>query len=700
MTPIRSALPLTALAVLTWQLHADDAAQPPVAKKLPHVTVVHGDTLTDNYHWLREKTSPEVLAHLKAENNYTAAMTKSAEPFIEALYREILGHIKQTDLGVPYKLGGYLYYSRTEEGKQYAVACRKRVGPDAKEEILLDGNELAKGHKFFSLGTQVVSDDGNVIAYATDVTGFREYTVSFKDLRTGTTLPDRIVKSTGGVWVADNRTFFYVTEDAAKRAYRLYRHVLGGDKDELVYEEKDDLFRLSVARSLDRKYVFATSHSSTTSECRYLPADQPTGAFRVVLPRETGHEYAVAHRDGQFYIRTNKDAKNFKLVAAPVGDPSVAGWKELIPHRPDVLLETPAVFANHLLVTERENGLPQLRVTDLRSGESHRVAMPEPVFTAFALNNREYDTATIQFQYTSLVTPMTVYEYDMNTKDRKVLKRTEVIGFDPSQYRTERIYVTAADGRRVPVSLVCRKDVKCDGTAPLLLTGYGAYGSTTMPVFSVNNLTYLDRGVVVAQAQIRGGSDLGKEWHEQGRMMQKKNTFTDFIACADHLVAEKYAARDRLVIEGGSAGGLLIGAVVNMRPDLCKAAVLQVPFVDVVNTMLDASLPLTVQEYLEWGNPNVKAEYDYIKTYCPYTNVAAKAYPAMLVTTSLNDSQVMYWEPAKYVAKLRELKTDKNPLLFRVNMAGGHGGSSGRYDALREAAFKQAFVLGQMGVTK
>jgi oligopeptidase B len=695
------ALAPAALVAASPSLLDATAATPPVAPRKPYMRTIHGETLSDPYFWLREKGAPEVIGYLEAENAYSAAVTKKLEPFRDVLYKEMLGRIKQTDLSVPVRRGEFFYYSRQVEGKQYPIHCRKKGNLDAAEEVLLDGNEMAKGHKFFSIGQQQVSDDANLLAYTTDTTGFREFHLFVKDLRTGATLPNRVGKVSSFVWTADNATLFYVTEDHAKRPHKLYRHVLGQpkDNDALIYEEKDELFRTSISRTRDRKYLLSGSRSSTSTEMRYLAADGPTGTYTTVLPRQPDHEYTVEHRAGLFYIRTNKDAKNFKLVTAPVADPTPANWTELIPHRPDVLLEGEQLFRDHMVYTEREQGLPQVVVYDFATKQGRRLSFPEPVYSVVPDANPEFDTAAFRYRYQSLVTPDSVYDYDLTTRQTKLLKRTEVLGgYDAAQYQSERIWATAGDGTRVPISLVCRKGVARDGTAPLLLTGYGAYGASGSVTFSPARLPLLDRGVVFAQAHIRGGKDLGQKLHDQGKMLNKRNTFTDFIACADHLVRERYTARDRLAIQGGSAGGLLIGAVVNFRPDVCKAAVLQVPSVDVINTMLDPSLPLTVQEFLEWGNPMVKEQYDYMKSYCPYTNLAAKDYPAILVTTSLNDSQVMYWEPAKYVAKLRTLKTDTNPLLLKINMAGGHGGSSGRYDALREQAFVFAFVLDQIGV--
>jgi oligopeptidase B len=678
------------------------AATPPVAAVKNHSVTLHGDTRVDPYFWLAEKKNPEVIAYLEAENAYTAAVMKPLEARQESLYKEMLARIKQTDLTVPVRDRGYWYYTRTVEGQQYTIHCRRKGSPDGPEDVYLDANELAKPHKFFSVGSTHVSDDGTLLAFGSDVTGFREYYLSVKDLTTGKVLEDRFVKAPQAAWAADGKTLFYVTEDHAKRPHKLWRHTVGEpkEKDALVYEEKDELYRLFVSRSHDRKYLFRTSRSSTTAEEWYLPADSPAGVWKVVLPREAGHDYAVDLRDGLFYLRTNKGgATNFKIVTCPVGTHTVRSWTHFRPYDPAVHVTGLSLFKNYAVVSERENGLPQLRVIDLRDGKQHRIEFPEAVYTAGLAGNPEFDTDQVHMSYTSLVTPASVYEYDLGTKARKLLKQVEVPGgYKPEDYATERVFATAADGTKVPVSLVYKKGVKRDGTAPCFLTGYGSYGASTPVAFSPTRLVLLDRGVVFAQAHIRGGSDMGRPWYDAGKLMNKKNTFTDFVASADYLVNEKYCSRDRLAIQGGSAGGLLIGATINLRPDLCKAAVLQVPFVDVLNTMLDPTLPLTVQEYLEWGNPNETSAYEYMKSYCPYTNLKTGAYPSILVTTSLNDSQVMYHEPAKYVAKLRTLKTDSNPLLFKCQMAGGHGGPSGRYDALKEQAFVTAFVLDQIGV--
>ncbi len=676
---------------------------PPVAKRTPKVDVYHGDRRVDDYFYMREKTNPEVISYLDAENAYTAAVMKPTEELQKKLYDEILGRIKQTDLSVPYRLGGYFYYSRTEEGKQYPIFCRKKGSLDAPEEITVDVNDLAKGEKFMSLGAYTVSDDGNLLAFSTDNTGFRQFKLHVKDLRTGKLSSERIEKVVSVTWAGDNQTLFYTVEDSAKRPYRLYKHKLGADPatDVLVYEEKDELFRIFTQRTRSKAYIFMISASHTTSEARYIPAHHLDQGWKLIATREHMHEYYPDHHGHRFYIRTNHAGRNFRLVSAPVSDPAPKNWKEVLPHRAAVMLEDTDYFKNHAVYYEREGGLPQLTVTDLRTGQSHRVQFPEPAYTAFLSTNAEFDTGLVRYSYQSMITPSSVFDYDMDKRTANLLKQTEVLGgYDPKQYQSERLHATATDGTKIPVSVVYRKGLKRDGSAPMLLTGYGSYGAPGAPSFSSSRLSLLDRGFVFAQAHIRGGGEMGKAWHDAGRMMNKKNTFTDFIAVAVHLIAEKYTAKDRLAIQGGSAGGLLMGAVTNMRPDLFKVVVSLVPFVDVINTMMDASLPLTAGEWEEWGDPRKKADYDYMKSYCPYTNLEKKNYPTILVRTSLNDSQVMYWEPAKYVARLRTLKTDDNPLLLKTNMDAGHGGASGRYDYLREVAFDYAFMLGQMGIAK
>jgi len=677
--------------------------QPPVAKRVEKIETLHGDKRDDPYFWLREKSNPDVLAYLEAENAYTDSVMKGTAALQEQLYQEMLGRIQETDLSVPYRLGGYLYYSRTEQGKAYPIYCRKKGSAQGAEEVLADVNELARGEKFMAVGDREVSDDARLYAYTTDNTGFREYRLHVKDLSTGQLLPATVEKVSSAAWAADNRTLFYVVDDHAKRPYRLYRHRLGTpvSDDRLVYEEKDELYRIGVQRSRSRQFLFLASSSHTADEWSYLSAADPSGEWKVIAPREKEHEYQVDHRGDLFYVRTNSGGcRNFRVVTAPIAHPGRENWKEIVACRPSVMIAGLLLFADHMVLYEREGGLPRFRITDLASASSHDVAFPEPVYAAFLEANPEFRTRLFRFNYQSLTVPSTVYDYDVKTRERTLLKRTPVLGgYDPANYVSERRWATAADGTRVPISIVYRKGLEKNGKNPAVLTGYGSYGAPSFPTFNSNRISLLDRGFVYAIAHIRGGGEMGKPWHDSGKMMSKKNTFTDFIASADTLVAEKYTSPERLVIEGGSAGGLLMGAVANMRPDLFHAVILRVPFVDVINTMLDDSLPLTVTEFEEWGNPKVALEYAYIRSYSPYDNIAPRAYPAMLVKTSWNDSQVMYWEPAKYVARMRATRTDHNPLLFKVNLAGGHGGSSGRYDRLREAAFDYSWMFTQLGIT-
>jgi len=674
---------------------------PPVTEKKPKITEINGDRLVDNYFWLREKSNPAVISHLEAENAYTEATMKPTGPLQAKLYNEILSHIKQTDENVPYRWGDYFYYTRTKEGLQYPIFCRKHQTLAAPEQIILDVNELAKGQKFMSVGSFAPSDEGDLLAYSTDNTGYRQYTLQIKNLRTGELFPEKIERVDDLAWATDNKTLFYVTEDAVtKRNDKMFRHVLGTDKYELIYEEKDELFDIGVGRSRDKAIIQLEAASKTSTESRYIPANDPNAEWKVIVPRQPDHEYDVAHRGNFFYIRTNKGAKNFHVVSAPVSDPSEKNWKEFVAHRPAVKIEGVDMFADHAVLAEWENGLQQIEIVDFKTNKRHRVEFPEPVYSTGVGPNREFNTTVLRYGYQSLVTPFSVFDYDMNTRKATLMKQTEVPGgFDRANYKSERVFATASDGTKIPMSVVYRRNVKLDGSAPMLLYGYGSYGISIPPNFSASRLALLDRGVVYVIAHIRGGGELGEPWRDAGRMMNKINTFTDFIACAEHLTKQKYTSRDRLVIQGGSAGGMLMGAVTNMRPDLFKAVVAQVPFVDVLNTMLDASLPLTTSEYIEWGNPNEKPAYDYMKKYSPYDNVHKANYPAMLVKVSLNDSQVPYWEGSKLVAKLRDYKTDHNPLLLKVNMGAGHGGASGRYDAYHETAFDYAFMLWQMGIT-
>ncbi len=704
----RSLFFLTLLAVSAGLSLGQQAPVPPAAKRLEHKVVWHGETIIDPYFWLREKANPEVAAYLEAENAYTEAMTKDLQPFIETLYKEFLGRLKQTDLSVPVRKGKYYTYSRTEEGKQYPIYCRKAAASDgsfdlqAAEFVLLDQNDLAKDLLFLEIDMRIVSDDDNLLAFSTDTTGFRQYALRFKDLRTGQILADTAERVTSGEWAADHRTFFFTTEDpVTKRSDQVWRLALGS-KPELVYDEKDELFSVSLDRTKDKKYIELFIESTDTWETRFLAAADPAGAFRTILPREKGHKYDVEHRDGLFYIRTNKDAKNFRAVTAPASDPRPVNWREFIPHRADVLLETLEIFKDYAVVHEKSQALSRFRVWSFGTQSWREIAFPETVYAAFGQGTPEYETRMFRVNYQSMITPPSIYDYNLETLERTLLKREEVLGgYDPGHYATERLWATARDGVRVPISIVYKKGFVRDGRSPLWLYGYGSYGYGTPATFSSETLSLLDRGLAYAIAHIRGGDEMGEAWHDDGMLMKKKNTFTDFIDCAQYLVDEKWTSPDRLVIEGGSAGGLLMGAVTNMRPDLFKAVHTAVPFVDVMNTMMDAGIPLTAVEYLEWGNPNEKAAYDYMKSYSPYDNLGNKAYPAILVTTSFNDSQVMYWEPAKYVAKLRSLKTDANELLLKCKMQpAGHGGASGRYNQLRDTAFEYAWILKQVGITK
>ena len=680
--------------------YAQTTPQPPMTDKKPKTTNIHGVTLVDDYFWLREKENPAVMAHLQAENDYADALMKPTAALQEKLYNEMLSHSKQTDDTVPYKWGDYYYYNRTVTGLQYPIYCRKKGSTSAPEEVILDQNELAKGQKFMSIGALAPSDDGYLLAYTTDNTGYRQYTLHVRDMRNGKDLSEKIERVVSVTWAGDNKTLFYVTEDpVTKRSDKFFRHTLGSESSDLVYDEKDELFDIYNWRTRDGAIIFVEAQSKTSTEVRYIPASNASATLKVIVPREKDHEYDVDHRGNLFYISSNKGAKNFRVVTAPVDDPSEKNWKEFVAHKPSVKIENATLFADHAVLSEWENGLQQIEIVDLKTNKHNRIQFPEPVYSAGLNANRVFNTSILRYSYNSLVTPTSIFDYDMNTGKSTLLKQTEVPGgFERTNYKSERVFATASDGTKIPMSMVYRKGVKLDGSAPMLLYAYGSYGISIPPTFSASRLSLLDRGVIYVIAHIRGGGELGEEWREAGRMMKKMNTFTDFIACADHLIKSKYTSKDRLVIQGGSAGGLLMGAVSNLRPDLFKAVIAQVPFVDVLNTMLDASLPLTTSEYIEWGNPNEKAAFDYMKTYSPYDNIAKKDYPAMLVKVSVNDSQVPYWEGAKLVAKLRAMKTDQNPLLLKVNFGAGHGGASGRYDALHETAYDYAFMLWQMGV--
>jgi oligopeptidase B len=686
--------------------------QPPIARKDHKETSLHGAVLIDDYAWLRDKESPEVTAYLEAENAYAEAVMAPLDGLREELYREMLSHMKQTDVSVPFRDGGWWYLTRTEEGLQYAIHCRKlgtSAGPeaDAPEQVILDGNQLAEGHAFFSIGATDISRDGRWLAYTTDTTGFRQYALRVKDLETGETLSGEVERVGSVVWAADNRTLFYTVEDEEqKRQYQLWRHTLGAPhaEDALVYQDDDERFNLGAGRTRDGRFIVMESASHITTECWALAAEEPEGQFTLIAPRQDEHEYSIDHRNGLWFIRTNDRGRNFRLVTAPVATPGREHWSELIPHRDAVMLEEIDLFAGFFVACEREDGLPRLRVARFGGdgpefAPGGEIAFPEPAYDAHPHVNRVFDTPTFRYGYQSLVTPASVYEYDVASGASTLLKQLEVPGgFDRTLYASERVHATAADGVKVPVSLVYRKDRREPGRNPLYVYGYGSYGYSLPLGFSPNRLSLLDRGVVMAYAHVRGGGDLGEPWHDAGKMLTKRNTFTDFVACVEHLTAASFGDAARVAIEGGSAGGLLMGAVVNLRPDLFRAVVSHVPFVDVMNTMLDATLPLTVPEYEEWGNPNESAYFSYMLSYSPYENLKAGSYPAMLVKTSLHDSQVMYWEPAKYVARLRTLKTDENMLLLVTNMQAGHGGASGRYDYLKEIALDYAFLLRELGL--
>jgi oligopeptidase B len=692
--------------LMTTSLIAADVA-PPVAKVVPQPVTVLGDTRVDNYFWLRDRNDPATIKYLEDENRYTESVMKHTDPLQSKLYAEMLGRIKQSDLSVPTKRDDYYYYSRTIEGKQYPIFCRKHGSLTAPEEILLDGNAMAEGRKYFRVGNFATSPNHRLLAYSVDYEGDEMYTILVKDLATGKLLTDEIPNTYYSLeWGNDNATFFYTVLDEAKRPYKVFRHSLGVKQDTLVYHETDERFTVELAKTRSRAYIFINIGSSLTSEVRYVSADHPNGEFHVILPRVQETEYDVTHHGDSFYIRTNDGAKTFRVVAAPVKDPSKPHWKEIVPARADVTVESVNSFKDYLVFEERDRGLIKIRIQNFKNGvlsdKTDYIDFPEPVYTAGLGANAEYGTKLLRFSYTSLITPDSVFDFNMETHQRELKKQQEVLGgYDPKQYTSERIFATAPDGVKVPISLVYKKGLAKNGKAPMLLYGYGSYGISIDPSFASDRLSLLDRGFVYAIAHIRGGGDLGKPWHEAGRLMTKRNTFTDFVASAEFLIAEKYTSSDRIVIQGGSAGGLLMGAVTNLRPDLFAAVVAMVPFVDVMNTMLDASLPLTVGEYEEWGNPNEKPAYDYIKSYSPYDNVVPAKYPKVLVTAGLNDPRVSYWEPAKWVAKLREEKRvakDDHLLLLKTNMGSGHFGASGRYEHLKETAFIYAFMLDALGV--
>lgn len=675
---------------------------PPKAEKIPFELVKHGDVRVDPYYWLNQRENPDVIAYLEAENAYLDTVMADTRDLQDELYQEIIGRIKQDDESVPYLDNGYYYYSRYEEGGEYPVYCRRKGSLDAAEEVLLDVNEMAKGFDYYQVTGLSVSPDNSLLAYGVDTVSRRNYTIYVKNLLTGETYPDAIGETTGGsAWANDNKTFFYTRKDQVTlRSEKIYRHSLGeaSADDELVFHEEDETFSAGVGRTKSGQYLLVVSYSTLSTEFWYLPADNPLGSFRVIQQRTPDLEYAVDHFADHFYIRTNLDAENFRLMKTPVDQTGMENWEEVISHREDVLFEGFELFEKYLVLEERKEGLPMIRIINQISGEDSYLPFEEETYTAGVSVNRDFHTDLLRFTYSSLTTPFTTFDYNMDSGEKILLKREEVVGgYDPEAYDTERLWAEAQDGTRIPISIVYKKGLQKNGKNPTLLYAYGSYGYSMSPYFSSVRLSLLDRGFVYAIAHIRGGQEMGRYWYEDGKLLKKKNTFTDFNDCAEFLINQGYTSSDRLFAQGGSAGGLLMGAIVNMRPDLYHGVIANVPFVDVVTTMLDESIPLTTSEYDEWGNPNDPEYYAYMKSYSPYDNVAEKAYPAMLVTTGLHDSQVQYFEPAKWVARLREMKTDDHILLMRTNMEAGHGGSSGRFERYREVALEYAFILDMLG---
>lgn len=678
----------------------------PLAPKKPQTFAQHGYTRIDDYYWLKDKTNPETIAYLKAENDYCDTVMASTKDLQKTLFEEMKGRIKEDDESVPTLNNGYYYYSREEEGKQYSINCRKKGSTDAPEEVIFDENKMAEGKNAFIFAGYEVSDDNHIAAYISNTTGsYAEFELRFKDLRTGQDLPDVISRMGGSfAWAADNKTVFYGVPNAALRSHKIFKHTLRSNaKDVLVYEEKDELFSCYVGRSKTKKMIGISSSSFTSSESRLLPADQPNAPFKLFLPRQKDIEYNITdHPDGYFLTWKDAQNKNKKIYQLPkTGYENRSTWKEIVAHDPKAKIEGLDVFAKHLVLTKRVNGLLEIHVRELTTGNTKTINFPEPVYTAYPIETPEFTSKAFRYAYTSLNRPTTTYDYDMNTHQSTQLKQREVpSGFNPGDYEVVRLWATAKDGVKVPMAVVHKKGIALDGQNPCLLYSYGSYGYSSDAAFDANVFSLVNRGFVYAVAQIRGGSDLGEQWYEDGKLQKKMNTFTDFIACAEHLIKEKYTSSDKLAINGGSAGGLLMGAVTNLRPDLFKVVVAEVPFMDVINTMLDPNLPLTTQEYEQWGNPNVKADYDYMMTYSPYDNIKKTNYPNILATGGLNDSQVGFHEPAKWVAKLRTLKTDQNITLLKTNMDSGHGGATGRFDYLKDEAFKYAFMMSRMGMSQ
>lgn len=676
--------------------------QPPQAAKIEKVFNEHGHTRIDNYYWLNQREDSAVLDYLNAENAYLAKVMEHTNTFQEKLYNEIIGRIKKDDSSVPAYKNGYWYYTKYVEGGEYPVYCRKEGSLDAEEQVMLDGNKMAAGYSYFAITGTSVSPDNKMLVYGLDTVSRRKYTLHFKNLETGETLDENIPITSGRAsWAKDNKTIFFATKDEETlRTDRVHRYQVGKpDSKEEVYYEADNTFSIGVGKSLSGKYLVIGSGSTLSSEFRILAADNPNGEFKIFAEREEDHLYNIFHHENQFYILSNKDAKNFKLMATSEDATGSENWQEVIAHRPETLIEDVTTFKNFMVIEERTNALNQIRIINLTSKDEHYIQFDEQAYMAYTTGNREYNTNTLRFGYQSMTTPASTYDYDMDTKERELKKQQEVIGdFDPANYITKRLFAPARDGIKVPITLVYRKGMNKDGSNPTLLYAYGSYGATMDPYFSSVRLSLLDRGFVYAVAHVRGGQMMGREWYEDGKMFNKKNTFYDFIDCGKYLVEEGYTAKDNLFAMGGSAGGLLMGAIVNIEPELFNGVVAAVPFVDVITTMLDESIPLTTGEYDEWGNPNIKEQYEYILSYSPYDNVEAKNYPNLLVTTGLHDSQVQYFEPAKWVAKLRELKTDNNILILDTNMDVGHGGASGRYERYKRTALEYAFILDLAGI--
>lgn len=691
---------LLALPILTSC--SKEETKPPVAKIVPHTETRHGEEVTDNYYWLRERDNPDVIAYLEAENAYTDSIMSHTLELQDKLYTEMKKRIVEDDTDAPVKIDSFYYYARNEKDKQYKIYCRKLKSLDAPEVILLDVNKMADGHEYYDLGSYSVSPNHELLAYTVDTAGNEHYEMHVMDIASRDILPDKIPDMDGRVvWANDNKTIFYTTLDEINRPNKLFRHILGHPikNDVMVFHEKDDRYGLYPSKTNSRDYILLGLWTNSSSEYYYLPADRPTGKFRLFKERQPGVEYEVDHRGDTFYILTNEGATNFKMMTAPVNSPTARNWQEYIPHRDSVMITGFTLFADYMALFEREDGLAQVRVRAFDTGEEHLIEFPEDLYTVSPTDNVMLNVDVLRIRYQSMITPTTIYDYDMKTHDLKMIKQKEVRGdYDKQHYITKRVMATAPDGVKVPIMLMYRKGVKLNGQNPLYMVGYGSYGITTEPNFSSLRLSLINRGFVYAKAQIRGGSEMGRWWYEDGKLLNKKNTFTDFIACAEYLIAEGYTSKDKLVAVGGSAGGLLVGAVANMRPDLFQVIIADVPFVDVINTMMDASIPLTVNEYTEWGNPNEKEYYDYMLSYSPYDNVEAKAYPNMLITAGLNDPRVQYWEPAKWTAKLRAMKTDSNRLLLKTNMGAGHMGASGRYDYMKDLAFEYAFILDVLGI--